>query len=276
MGFFETRRGTQASTAILVALWLLVALFAVAIIYGLDSLRYVGTGIAATNTISVTGEGQIYATPDIATFTYSVTATKATVADAQAAATPVSNAITDYLKSQGVSANDIQTSGYDIEPQYEYQNAVCPQGTSASVSNSASPIYCPPGKQTLTGYQVSQTTTVKVRDLTKAGDLLAGVGTKGATNVSGLQFTFDDPNKPQDDARNKAIADAKSKADTLAKQLGVDLVRVTSFQESSGGYPRPIEAYATAAGSSAKAPSPEISPGQNQVTDDVTITYEIK
>ncbi|MBY0294197.1 SIMPL domain-containing protein, partial [Patescibacteria group bacterium] len=119
----------------------------------------------------------------------------------------------------------------------------------------------------------------KVRDTAKAGDLLAGVGGKGATEVSGLNFTFDNPDAVQDEARNEAIADAKEKAEVLAKQLGVSLVRVTAFNESGSGYPRPMmysamDSYGKA-GAVAQV-APEISVGQNQVTNDVSVTYEIR
>jgi uncharacterized protein YggE len=244
---------------------------------GLLNLRYIGAGIAAANTISVSGHGEFFAAPDIATFNYSIVSDKPTVAAAQADATAKANDTTAYLKSAGIDAKDIQTSGYSVYPQYEYQNATCPAVAPAPNGSASSPVYCPPGKQVLTGYEARQTTTVKVRDLAKAGDLLAGVGSKGATEVSGLQFTFDDPNAPQNQARDKAIADARSKAEVLAKELGVSLVRVTSFSENSGGnYPRPYALDAQAAGSATKASAPEISPGQNQVTDDVNVTYEIR
>ncbi len=271
--------GERLRIALLTAVILFAVFLAVQVLSTLEGLKYIGSGVAATNTISVSGHGEALGVPDIATFSYSVVSDKPTVAAAQADATTMANAVTAYLKSAGVDEKDIQTSDYSIQPQYEYQNAVCP--TVAPVTNgsvsSASAVYCPPGKQTLTGYEVRQSTTVKVRDTSKAGDLLAGVGSKGATEVSGLTFTFDDPNAIQSQARDKAIADAKTKADALAKQLGVSLVRVTSFNENQGGnYPQPV-AYNTAAGSTAtKAVAPEISVGQNNVTDDVTITYEIK
>ena len=274
----------QVRRAAMVALWLLTAFLAVEVISGLEGLRYVGAGITPANTISVSGHGQIFATPDIATFTYSVVADKPTVAAAQTAATTASNAITSYLKSAGIADADMQTSGYSVYPRYEYQNAVCPQAAPASApdavtgsgGSSGSAVYCPPGKQVLIGYEASQTTTIKVRDLTKAGDLLAGVGTKGATNISSLQFTFDDPNAPQAQARQKAIDDAKQKAQTLAQQLGVSLVRVVSFSEGGSGGVVPMVYNMAAGASSVKTTAPEISPGQNQITDDVTITYEIR
>lgn len=284
MELFEGPKGERLSQALVVAAWLLVAFLAVQTLAGLTGLRYIGTGVQATNTISVSGHGESLAVPDIATFTFSVVSDKATVADAQTDATAKINAITDYLTSAGISKNDIQTSDYSVSPQYQYQNAVCPQPEPLTVTNGAASsgssgaaIYCPPGKQTLTGYEVTQSTTVKVRDTSKAGDLLAGVGGKGATNVSGLNFTFDNPNAVQDDARSKAIADAKSKADTLAKELGVSLVRVVSFNENSGGgYPVPMLYNAAGSTDSVKSVAPDISVGQNKVTDDVSITYEIR
>lgn len=242
------------------------------------SWRYIGTGVAATNTIVVSGHGELLAVPDIATFTFSVVSDKATVADAQADATAVANAVTSYLKGAGVDDKDIQTSDYSVSPQYDYQNAVCPQVAptiyNGTVSSQAI-AYCPPGKQVLKGYEVRQTTTVKVRDTKKAGELLAGVGGKGATEVSGLSFTFDDPAAPQDQARDKAITDAKAKAEVLAKQLGVTLVRVVSFNEN-GNSPSPM-VYGMAASAVAKdATAPEISVGQNKIQSDVSITYEIR
>ena len=279
---FEGPHGERLRTALLVVVILLAIFLAVEAIGGVLGWRYIGTGVAAANTISVSGHGEALGVPDIATFTFSVVSDKATVADAQADATAKANAVTAYLTAAGVSKNDIQTSDYSIQPQYDYQNQVCPtmapsvvNGSGGSVSSSA--VYCGGSKQTLKGYEVSQSTTIKVRDTTKAGELLAGVGSKGATQVSGLNFTFDNPDSIQTDARNKAIADAKTKADALAKQLGVSLVRVTSFNENTGGV-RPM-AYSLASGATAKdaAPvAPEISVGQNNVTDDVTITYEIR
>lgn len=266
-GLFEGLTGERLRKAIFTAVILFCAFLAVTILAGLRGLNYIGAGMQASNTISVSGHGEIFAVPDTATFSFSVVSDKATVAEAQAEATTKANAVTAYLKEQGVDEKDIKTTDYSVYPQYDYQQSACP--TSG---------YCPPGRQVLRGYEVRQTTTVKVRDTKKAGDLLAGVGGKGATEVSQLNFTFDDQDKVQNDARAKAIADAKTKADTLAKQLGVSIVRVVSFNES--GY-NPYVGYAYGKGAamdSAVAPqaAPEISVGQNKVTNDVTVVYEIR
>jgi len=227
-------------------------------------LRYIGAGVQPTNVISVSGYGEAFGAADIATFSFSVVSEKSTVAAAQTDATNKINAITKYIKDAGVAEKDIQTTDYSVYPQYEYNQIVC-------VSYP-----CPSGRQVLKGYQVRQTTTIKVRDLAKAGELLTGVGGKGATEMSGLQFTFDDPNKLQNDARGKAISDAKAKADQLAKQLGVSLVRVVSFNENGGGYPGPMYTKAVGMGGDAVQSAPEISVGQNKVSISVSITYEIR
>lgn len=262
---FEGPTGEKLRKAVFATVVVLAVFLAVGVVNGLMQLRYVGAGIAPANTITVSGHGEHVAVPDIATFSFSVVSEKSDVASAQSDATAKANATTDYLKSVGIDEKDIQTSNYSINPQYDYIQGACINGS------------CPSGRQVLRGYEVRQTTTVKVRDTSKAGTLLAGVGTKGATEVSGLNFTFDDPTAVQNEARDKAIADAKSKAEDLAKQLGVSLVRVTAFNENSGGYPVPM-VYSMASGVGAKdaAVAPTISVGQNKISDDVTITYEIR
>lgn len=250
---------------ILLALFLLVQVVA-----GFKGLRYIGAGGSASNVISVSGYGESFAIPDIATFDFSVVSEKPTVAAAQADATAKINTITKALKVAGVEEKDIKTSNYSVYPQYDYISNVCISGQP-----------CRPGEQKLRGYEVRQTTTVKVRDTAKAGDLLTDVGDKGATEVSGLNFTFDDPDAVQKEARDEAIADATEKAEELADALGVRLVRVVSFNENGdGGYP-PMPYYSKAmaleaANDSGERGGPEISVGENKVTSNVSITYEIR
>ncbi len=248
------------------ALTMLAVFLVCASIAELKGLRYIGSGINPTNTITVTGDGEMFAVPDIAEFSVTVQETAKDVKTAQTAATAKGNAIIDYLKGAGVEKKDIQTTDYSVAPQYEWSQTACPAGS-----------YCPGGKQILIGYEVSQTVSVKVRDTAKAGDILAGVGSKGASNVSGLNFTVDDQKLVEAQARDKAIADAKAKAAVLAKSLGVSLTRIVMFNENSGG---PIY-YAkgmggVAAMDSVAAPAPQIEVGQNKVTSSVTITYEIQ
>ena len=175
------------------ALGMLAIFLFIATIGELKGLRFIGSGVAATNTISVSGEGEVFAVPDIATFSVSVRETAKEVKDAQTAATKKGNDIIAYLKGEGIEEKDVKTTDYSVNPQYEWTQRVCPEGG-----------YCPPGKQVLTGFQVSQTLSVKVRDTKKAGDLLSGVGSRGATEVSGLTFENDDEDDLNQEGREKA------------------------------------------------------------------------
>lgn len=255
----------------LAVLALLALYLFVQVISEFKSMRYIGSGVSASNTITVSGEGEVTAVPDTATFSVTIQERAKTVAAAQELATDKSNDIVDYLKEQGIDEKDIQTADYSVYPEYEYSTKVCAAGE-----------YCVPGKQTLVGYQVSQTVTVKVRDTEQAGDLLTGVGERGATQVSGLSFTIDDEEALQASARDEAIAQAKDKADDLAKALGVDVVRVVGFSES-GNYPMPYYAYGrggvamdAVSSQEMKTSAPALPTGENKIVSNVTITYEIR
>jgi uncharacterized protein YggE len=269
--FLHTMQWPRAMASL--ALGMLALFLLVLTVSSLKSYEYIGSGIQATNTITVSGHGEVFAVPDTAEFSVTVQETAKDVQSAQTSATTKANAIVDYLKGQGIADADIQTTDYSVSPQYEWQNAACP----AVPANGAVPAYCPPGKQVLMGYQVSETLTVKVRDTSKAGTVLAGVGGKGASQVSDLTFTIADQDAVNAQARDKAIAQAKDKANTLAQSLGVELGRVVGFNENQGGTPLPVYAKAYGMNASvAAAPAPDIQTGQNKITDDVTITYEIK
>jgi len=241
----------------------------------LKGLRFIGSGVSATNTITVSGEGEVFAVPDTAEFSVSIQEEAEDVATAQEEATEKGSAIIAHLKDAGIEDKDIRTTEYSVYPRYEYSQSVCPASSSGEV------VYCPPGRQTLTGYQVSQTLSVKVRDTEEAGDILSGVGTLGASQVSGLSFTVDDEDALQADARGKAIDDAREKARALADQLGVSLVRIVGFSEN-GNYP--VYNYAKAEFGVAQdaalggggAPSPSLPTGENKIISNVTVTYEIR
>ena len=255
---------TMAATALgFLAIFLLVGT-----ISGLKSMQFIGSGVSATNTITVNGEGEVFAVPDTATFSVTVQNTAKDVTTAQDASTKQGNEIIAYLKSQSVDEKDIQTTDYSVNPQYEWIQSACPQGS-----------YCPNGRQVLTGYQVSQTLSVKVRDTKKAGALLSGVGSRGASQVSGLSFVIDKEDSLKDEARDKAITQAKGKAEVLAKSLGVSLVRVVGFYENEGG--GPIYGYGMGGDErmiavSASKAAPEIPAGQNKIVSNVNVTYEIR
>jgi uncharacterized protein len=140
-------------------------------------------------------------------------------------------------------------------------------------------VRCTPGTQTLRGYEINQMVEVKVRKTEDAGKLLSGIGSQGVTNVSGLSFTVDNEEGIKAEAREAAINDAKAKADVLAKQLGVKIVRIVSFNES-GDYPifysKTMAANGSARDMAEQAMAPELPAGEHKVISNVSIVYEIR
>jgi uncharacterized protein YggE len=270
-----------------VAVYLVVAFLAVLSVKAIKEIGYVGHNPDMTNTINVDGTGEAVADKSdiIATFSFSVTETAKTVEDAQAHATTKINSALAALDAAKIDKKDISTESYNVNPHYEYQNAICPAkagmmapNSADGVSSASSVYYCPSGKSVLTGYDVSQSIQVKVRDLSKAGAIFTTIGSLGVQNVNGLTFSVDKPEALQAAARAKAIDDARTKADALAKQLGVRLVRIVSFSENGGGYPRPMmyakDSMVAAQGATASVPSVPV--GEQKITSNVSITYEIQ
>jgi uncharacterized protein YggE len=251
----------------LLAVFILLAVFlAILSLNALKASSFIGRGSAAADVISVSGKGEVLAVPDTGEFSFSVVETGKTVGDAQNTASKKINAIIDALKALGIDKNDIKTSGYNAYPKYEYSQAsICANG------------FCPPSKQVLTGYEVNQTIDVKVRKTADAGTVLTKVGDLGATNISGLNFVIDDMDKVNAEAQAKAIADAKNKADILAKSLGVHVKRVVNFYES-GQTPIYYGMAAEGKAMDLAAPTavPQIPTGENKIVSNVTITYEIE
>lgn len=227
--------------------------------------RYVGTGIVPTNTISVQGEGEVFAVPDTAQFSFSVIKEGESAEAVQEEAARISNEAIAYLKENGVEDRDIKIIGYNVYPRYEWREIQCITYP------------CPSGERELVGFEINQSIQVKVRDTEKAGELLAGVGDFGVEQISGLQFTIEDEDELQREARQEAVADAKEKAEALADDLGVRLVRIVNFNEygSPTAYPRVESAYGLGGSADSKV-TPDIPVGENRITSSVNITYEIR
>jgi uncharacterized protein len=231
--------------------------------YTWQQSKYLYTG---PTTISVTGEGEVMSVPDIGQFSFSVNEAGTDAKIAREALTTKTEAILNYLKEAGVEEKDIKTESYNLYPKYKYESRPCAFGS-----------YCPPGEQIQDGFEVSQMVRVKVRDIDKAGELLTNVGDKGATNISGLDFTIDDPDALKAEARELAIADAKAKAEALAEDLGVRLVKMVGYNED-GNYPMPYYGMGgdMVAQESAKSSDVAIPVGENETVSRVTITYQIR
>ena len=252
---------------------LLLALVLVAVLAALASYAYLtlkeAKGIyTGETTISVSGEGEVTAVPDIGQFSFAVRAEGTDAAEAQKNSAEAINTIVEYLVGAGIEEKDRKTSNYNLYPKYRYEERICPAGG-----------YCPPGERVIDGYEVSQNITVKVRNLDEVGTLISNVGERGATNISGLQFTIDDTDVLESEARQKAIADAKEKAEKLAADLGMKLDRIVGFQEGGGRnyayMERSLMAMDMAEGIESKS-VPSMPVGENEIISNVTITYQLK
>lgn len=232
--------------------------------------------------ISFSGHGEVQAVPDIANVYFTISKDAGTVKDAQASVAVIEKKALDFLKAQNVAEKDIKTANASFYPKYEYRQAICPPipmgaGTAGVTVSPSSPYYCPPNKQVITGYTASESITVKVRNTDNAGTIMQGLGTTGVSDLSGPNFAIDKEDTLKAQARKLAIDDAKAKAEILAKDLGVRLGKISSFSES-GNYPIRYASSAMMKDSSAGAvPAAAVIPtGENTISSDVTITYEIK
>ena len=217
----------------------------------------------ATDTITVSADGQATMAPDVARVSFSVQNTAKTVSAAQAATTKQANAAIEYVKQQGVADKDVKTLSYNITPEYSYP--ICGAGA-----------LCPARTPTVTGYQVSESVQVTMHDLAPVGTLLSGLGNLEVQNISGPSFGLEDSSAGYDAARADAIAKAKAQAKQLAADLGVDLGKIVNFSESSGSYPYPVAYGMGGVASDAKAVAPNLPTGENTYDASVSITYEIR
>lgn len=262
---FEKRRLMKWFSVLIV----LVSIFVIGkTLVTFKEYKYIGSGVNPTNIITVSGEGEVFAVPDIATFTFSSSEDAKTVKDAQDKVTQkIDVALSALKKDYDVAEKDIKTVDYSVYPKYDYTSFPCSQFS------------CPPSKQNLTGYTVSQTISVKVRKVADAGEILGAMGTAGVTNISGLNFTVDDEDALTREARKSAITDAQEKAEALSRDLGVSIVRIVSFSES-GNYPIYYSKFGLETmaqdGGRGGANAPEVPVGENKITSNVTITYEIR
>jgi len=221
------------------------------------------------NTISFSGHGEVYAVPDIANINFSIQKDAKTVKEAQNQVAQIEKKVLDFLKANNVADKDIKTTNVSFYPKYEFQY---------SKDMTCGALTCPPRpeKQVIVGYTSSENITVKIRNTDETGKIIEGIGALGVSDLNGPNFAIDDEDIFKDNARKLAIDEAKLKARKLAKDLGIRLGKITSFSEGEN-YPRPMyeKAIMLSADSSGSAPA-EIPKGENLITSDVTITYEIK
>lgn len=207
--------------------------------------------------VTVSGEGKVYAKPDIALTSLGIKTEGVTVAAVTKTNTDIMNAVIEAVKELGIEEKDIQTTNYTLTPSYDYTETF---GT------------------IFRGYTLSQNIQVKVRDFTKIGDVLSQATSKGANLVNDLQFTIDNPEQFKEQARAKAIAQAKANAENLAKESGISLGKIINVYESYYPYAVMYNSAAKGMGGGVadSAPVPTIQPGQQEINVTISLTYKVK
>lgn len=206
--------------------------------------------------ITVSGEGKAYVVPDIAILSLSIVTEGMDTAVIIQKNTEKMNGLIQDIKDLGIDEKDIRTTNYSLTPQYNWTKE---QG------------------QIFIGYKLTNTISVKVRDFAKIGSVLGKANDRGANLISGINFSIEDPEKARQEAREKAIEQAKNKAASIAKTSGLKLVKLLNVQE--GYYPYYYGATyekAVGEGSEMAMPTPQIEPGQTEVSVNVTLTYRVR
>ena len=208
--------------------------------------------------ISVTGEGTVSVPPDLAQIEAGVASDAKTAKEAAEANNAAMGKVLAALKGAGIDEKDYQTSRLSLQPQY------------------APPT---PGRQAppaIIGYRATNHVTIKVRDLTRVAGVIDTLVAAGANDIGNVGFTVAQPSKLLDEARDKAVADARRKAEIYAKAAGVTLGAPLDITE--GGAPAPVfrsKMMGAIAGGGLAAPAP-IAQGEETLSVSVSITWAIK
>lgn len=208
----------------------------------------------APATITVTGEGQVTAAPDLATVSLGVTTEGVTAAAAMDANSAALAAVLERIKAAGIEERDVQTSNLSLNPNWQQPDVNKPAR--------------------IVGYVASNQLTLRVRELDKLGGILDAAIGDGANTLNGIGFGLDDPEPELNKARVDAVQEAKARAQLLVGAAGAKLGRIVSMSESGGYNPGPMPMYRMAEGMAADAVP--VAAGEVGLTASVTITFEIE
>ncbi|MDD5639966.1 MAG: SIMPL domain-containing protein [Candidatus Pacebacteria bacterium] len=181
----------------------------------------VSTSEREANYININKTGIVYAIPNVGLINLNSTTNAKTIAEALKQNNEKISRVIAFLKSQGISSEDIKTANFNVYPNYEW---IKTEDTFSNVITE--------GQRKIAGYEVSQTTEVKIRDINKVGLVIDGAIEAGINNVSNLSFVVDDEDAAKAQAREKAISAAKIEAQSVADKLGVKLGSVSNYNES--------------------------------------------
>lgn len=249
-------------------LFLLVIFLAV--YFGIVHAAKIYASYTNPHTIVVTGTGEINAVPDISVISFTVRSSDVSgdTQKLQSDLAKVTGELFPKLKALGIDEKDIETTNYSVNPEYGSQS--CSGKVQTMIYP---PVVC--NTSVVTGYEASETVNVKVRDTANVTKTLSTLADAKITEVNGPNFQIDNPEKLKADARAKAIVDAKAKAKVLGKSLGLRLEKIISFSDNDGGYYPMMTMKATAMDTGSSQSMPNIAAGEQKITSNVSITFEI-
>lgn len=204
--------------------------------------------------ISLSGHGEVRATPDLAYVTSGVVTQGATAAEALAANTKAMTDLFAALKESGIEDRDVQTSNFSVQPRYDFSNNQAPK---------------------MVGYDVSNNVTVTLRKVDTLGTLLDRMVQSGSNQISGISFDVSKPEDAMDEARKLATEDATRKAKVYAKAMGIELGNVMQVSEGSAAQPPMPMVRSTMMKADAAPPVP-MAAGEQTLAVDVNVIWEIK
>jgi len=208
-------------------------------------------------TVTAQGQGKVQAVPDVATIRVEVTEEGPALDAVASTVRKKMQKVMDTLKSQQIAEKDMQTDAYQVQPKFEADKR---------------------GNGRRAGFIVLNRVSVKIRDLQKVGKILSAVVDAGANNVNGPDFEVDQPQKLEREALKLAVEDARAKAQILAQAAGTSLGSVQTITPMGGPvYPMPKRAMLMRGmAMNAVADTEAISAGEQTITTDVQVTFELK
>lgn len=206
--------------------------------------------------IVTTGEGVVKTAPDRVWVSIAAESRARNPRDAQRTNADAMTAVLGRLKGAGVPADAIRTSGYDLQPEFDYSD----------------------GRQTLRGYVARNAIEVRVDDIAKVGEILDVAVGSGATSVSGVRFDLKDRTGVEREALKRAVADARARGDAAASGAGVAIDRVLRIEEQRAVLPdpRPMMMMRRESMVADASSAPPITPGELEVRVLVTMTASIR
>lgn len=203
--------------------------------------------------LAVSARGEASRAPDIATASAGVVTQGADAGAAMRENAAQMTRVMAAIRAAGVAERDIQTSGINIHPTYRHADNEEPR---------------------ITGYSANNTVNLKVRDIAKLGEVLDALVNSGANNVSGPGFGIDQPDVVYDEARRKALDQARARADMYAEALDLRVRRIVSISEG-GGFQQPRPMMAMRAQAMDAAGSSPVAPGENTLEANLEVVFEL-